>query len=236
LGGDKLKNRILIIAAHPDDEILGCGGTVSRLVKEGSEISVIILGQGMPSRAQVKEGEEENGYPALLKEQSRQANRIIGVKDLYFYDLPDNQFDTVPLLVIVKIIEDLKKKLQPDIIFTHFSGDLNVDHRITYQAVLTAARPVPNESVKEIYSFEIISSTEWNFPTSFQPDLFFDIEDTIGLKLEALKKYNEELNRFPHPRSLEGVELNARSWGMKTGIKYAEAFKVVRILRRLSSL
>ena len=231
-----MKNRILIIAAHPDDEILGCGGTVSRLVKEGSEISVIILGQGMPSRAQVKEGEEENGYPALLKEQSRQANRIIGVKDLYFYDLPDNQFDTVPLLVIVKIIEDLKKKLQPDIIFTHFSGDLNVDHRITYQAVLTAARPVPNESVKEIYSFEIISSTEWNFPTSFQPDLFFDIEDTIGLKLEALKKYNEELNRFPHPRSLEGVELNARSWGMKTGIKYAEAFKVVRILRRLSSL
>jgi LmbE family N-acetylglucosaminyl deacetylase len=230
-GGNELKNKILIFAAHPDDEILGCGGTAARLAAERNEISVAILGEGVTSRARERDGDVRAGDLARLKEQAEQANRIIGVNNVFFFDLPDNRFDTLPLLEVVKTVEGVKNKIQPDIVFTHFSQDLNVDHRITFQAVLTAVRPVPGETVKEIYSFEVLSSTEWNAPSCFQPDLFVDIRDTIGLKLEALKEYKNELKSFPHPRSLEGVEENARCWGMKAGLEFAEAFKVIRIIK-----
>jgi LmbE family N-acetylglucosaminyl deacetylase len=230
-GENELKNKILIIVAHPDDEILGCGGTAARLAVERNQICVAILGEGVTSRDQERDGNARAGDLARLKEQAEQANRIIGVNNVFFFDLPDNCFDTLPLLQVVKTVEDVKNKVRPDIVFTHFSQDLNVDHRITFQAVLTAVRPVPGETVKEIYSFEVLSSTEWNVPSSFQPDLFVDIRDTIGLKLEALKEYKNELKNFPHPRSLEGVEENARYWGMKVGLEYAEAFKVIRIIK-----
>jgi N-acetylglucosamine malate deacetylase 2 len=137
----------------------------------------------------------------------------------------------LPLLDIVRLVEQAKAEIRPDIIFTHFPGDLNVDHRITFEAVLTATRPLTEETVKEIYSFEVLSSTEWRFPSRFQPDLFFDITNTFPAKIEALKQYRDELNGFPHPRSTEGMEWNARTWGMKSGCTMAEAFKVVRILK-----
>lgn len=226
-----MKNKILIVAAHPDDEILGCGGTAARLAREKNEVSVAILGEGITSRDRERDLQARRGDLGRLQEQAEQANRIIGVKDVLFFGLPDNRFDTVPLLDIIKTVEDVKKRIQPDVVYTHFSHDLNVDHRITFQAVLTAVRPVPGECVKEMYSFEILSSTEWNVPSPFQPDLFIDIRETIGLKLEALRKYENEVKNFPHPRSLEGVESNARCWGMKAGFEYAEAFKVIRILK-----
>ena len=135
------------------------------------------------------------------------------------------------MIDIVKVISKVKDEIRPDIIFTHFENNLNIDHQITYKAVLTATRPMQNEPVKEIYSFEILSSTEWNYPLSFSPDIFFDTEDTLDLKLKAMREYKSELKEYPHPRSLDGIELNAKYNGMRVGKKYVEAFKSVRVIK-----
>ena len=192
---------------------------------------MLILGEGITSRDKKRERAKREKEIRELKEQIHKANRIIGVKKVFIYDFPDNRFDTVPLLDIVKVIENIKDKVKPDIIFTHYEKDLNIDHKITYQAVITATRPLPDETVKEIYSFEILSSTEWGYPLNFSPNVFFDIAETIDLKLKAMAKYKTELREFPHPRSLESIRLNAQLWGMKAGLKYAEAFKVVRMIK-----
>jgi LmbE family N-acetylglucosaminyl deacetylase len=224
-------NKILIIASHPDDEILGCGGTVARLIKEGYEAYTLILGEGVTSRDRERDREKRKKEFEELKKNIYKANKIIGIKEVFIYDFPDNRFDTVPLLDIVKVIEDIKDKIKPHTVFTHYKDDLNIDHRITCKAVLTATRPLFNETVKEIYSFEVLSSTEWNYPVSFYPDVFFDITDTLDLKLKAMNEYKSELRDFPHPRSLEAIRLNAEYWGMKVGNKSAEVFKNVRLLK-----
>jgi len=226
-----MTKKILVIAAHPDDEILGCGGTAARLVKERNEVYTMILAEGITSRNGTRQREKRKKEIAQLKKQVHEANRIIGVKEVFTFNFPDNRFDSVPLLDIVKVIEEIKNKVKPEILFTHYEKDLNIDHRITYQAVLTAARPLAGETVKEIYSFEILSSTEWNYPLRFNPDCFFDISGTIDIKTVAMEKYKSELREFPHPRSLKGIRLNAENWGMKTGLPLAEAFKVVRMIR-----
>lgn len=222
--------KILIVAAHPDDEVLGCFGTVSKLIKEGNEAYTLILGEGKTSRVSDR-NEIKNEEFKNLENEALKANQSIGIKELFREKFPDNRFDSVPLLNIVKSVERVKNKLKPDIIFTHFYNDLNIDHQITYKAVLTATRPMPNESVKEIYSFEILSSTEWNFPTLFSPDVFIDISQTLEHKIDAMKFYNSELCNFPHPRSIEGIELIAKIQGLKVGLKNAEAFKLVRAIK-----
>ncbi|OOX96186.1 GlcNAc-PI de-N-acetylase [Campylobacter coli] len=222
--------KILIVAAHPDDEVLGCFGTVSKLIKEGNEAYTLILGEGKTSRVSDR-NEIKNEEFKNLENEALKANQSIGIKELFREKFPDNRFDSVPLLDIVKSVERVKNKLKPDIIFTHFYNDLNIDHQITYKAVLTATRPMPNESVKEIYSFEILSSTEWNFPTLFSPDVFIDISQTLEHKIDAMKFYNSELCNFPHPRSIEGIELIAKIQGLKVGLKNAEAFKLVRAIK-----
>ncbi len=224
-------NKILIISAHPDDEVLGCGGTVARLNKEGYTIYTLILGEGVSSRDDARDIKKREKNILELKRDAKKANAILGVKEVFFHNFPDNRFDTVPFLDIVKVIEKIKNNIKPDIIFTHYEKDLNIDHQITYKAVITAARPIKGEKVKEIYSFEIPSSTEWSYPLSFSPDLFYDISETIEIKLKALEKYKTELKEYPHPRSLEGIQLIAKNWGMKVGLECAEAFKVVRILK-----
>ena len=220
------KKNILIVAAHPDDEVLGCGGTISRLINEGYEVFTVILGEGITSRnysSKFKKKELQE-----LKNQMYKANKILGVRKVFNFNLKDNQLDTIPLLEIVKKIEKINNEIKPEIIFTHYKNDLNIDHKITYDAVITATRPVIDEPVKTIYSFEILSSTEWNYPLSFSPNFFFDITKTISKKIEAMKIYKSEIRDFPHPRSLEGIELNAKMWGLKAGLKFAEAFQLVR--------
>ncbi|MFC2156068.1 PIG-L deacetylase family protein [Acidobacteriota bacterium] len=221
----------LIIAAYPDDEIIGCGGTAARLIKEGQEVFTLILGEGITARDKKRSREKRKDEINLLKQQVIDANKVIGVKDVFVYAFPDNRFDSVPLLDVVKTIEEVYQQVGPDVVFTHFKDDLNIDHRITFQAVLTAFRPMAGQTVKEIYSFEVLSSTEWGFPLTFSPDCFFDISDTITFKAKAMEKYKSELGEYPHPRSIKGIYLNAENWGMKTGMAYAEAFKTVRILR-----
>jgi LmbE family N-acetylglucosaminyl deacetylase len=226
-----MSKTILIVAAHPDDEVLGCFGTVARLIKEGYEAYTLILGEGKTSRDEKRDIEEKLNEISLLNDEIKLANEIIGIKKVFVESFPDNRFDGVDLLDIIKVVSKVKEEVQPDIIFTHYEHDLNIDHQTTYKAVITSTRPMEDECVKEIYSFEILSSTEWNYPLSFSPDTFFDISTTINKKIEAMKEYTSELCFYPHPRSLEGIELNAKYQGMRVGKKYVEAFKSIRILR-----
>jgi len=221
--------KILIIAAHPDDEVLGCGGTIAKYTGS-NEIYVAILGEGVAARyAETKEAHDEI---QKLHSQALVAGKILGVKHSpYFVDFPDNQFDTVPLLDIAKEVESIILKTNPQIIYTHHSGDLNIDHRITFQAVLTATRPIEGCSVKEIYSFEVSSATEWSFGrlgSTFSPDVFEDISGQVNMKLEALKAYKDEIREYPHPRSLEAIKIIAQRWGMMVGKKYVEPFELIR--------
>jgi LmbE family N-acetylglucosaminyl deacetylase len=222
--------KILIVAAHPDDEILGCGATAARLIKEGNSVFTLILGEGTTSRDKTRNRRKRNKELLEMKEQSKRANRIIGIKYVFFCDLPDNRFDSRPVLDIIKIVESVKNKIKPDIIYTHCAKDLNIDHRITYSAVLTACRPVREENVKEIYGFEIPSSSEWNYPHVFNPNMYVDISDTLELKIKALRCYKGEIREFPHPRSEESVRNIAKRWGSVAGLYSAEAFEVTRTI------
>ncbi|RJQ30462.1 PIG-L family deacetylase [Candidatus Parcubacteria bacterium] len=223
---------ILIIAAHPDDEILGCGGTITRMAQEQQNVFIAIMGEGITSRDENLE-EEKNNLKALHSDCHRVAE-LIGAKDLFLYNLPDNQFDTVPLLNIIKIIENLTKSIKPEIVYTHHGGDLNIDHIICHRAVLTAVRPITECSVKQLYAFEVPSSTDWAFGQLhpiFNPNVFVDVTKTMDIKLKAMSVYKSEIRDFPHPRSLKAIESGAARWGAMVGSKYAEAFELLRMIR-----
>ncbi len=226
-----MSKKILIVAAHPDDEVLGCFGTVARLIQEGYEAYTLILGEGKTSRDEERQAENKKDEIAVLNDEIQNANSAIGIKKVFVESFPDNRFDSVDLLDIIKVVSKVKDEVKPDIIFTHYEYDLNIDHQITYKAVVTATRPMQDECVKEIYSFEILSSTEWNYPISFSPDIYYDISNTLDLKIKAMKKYASELCEYPHPRSLEGIELNAKYQGIRVGKKAVEAFKCVRCIK-----
>ena len=221
---------VLVIAAHPDDEVLGCGGTMARLRAEGHDVKIAILGEGMTSRYRTRE-QADRSLLTHLRDHSRRAADVLGVKDLFLYELPDNRFDTLPILDVVKIIEDLVQKHCPHTIFTHGCADLNVDHQVTHRAVLTATRPTEGHCVRNVYVFEIPSSTDWSFHRlvpGFEPNTFFNVESSLEAKKRAMACYETEVQAFPHPRSLEGLEVVARRWGTVVGCKAAEAFELVR--------
>lgn len=222
--------RILIVAAHPDDEVLGCGGIISRASQEGHDIYIAILGEGITSRYKQRH-EADTGLVESLREKARKVADFLGARDAYFNDLPDNRFDTVPLLDITKIVENLIERIKPRVIYTHHAGDLNIDHTVVHRAVITAARPLPNSFVKTIYSFEVPSSSEWSFgqiERPFSPNVFVDISATIEKKLKAMEIYESETRPFPHPRSSEALLSVARRWGSAVGCEAAEAFELIR--------
>lgn len=227
----KNNSTILVIAAHPDDEVLGCGGTIARFTNQSWSIFSLILGEGITARDSKRNIKKRRKELDCLKAQVYAANKILGVKKVFAYDFPDNRFDSVPILQIIKKIEEVKKKVLPSVVYTHHFGDLNVDHRVTYDAVMTACRPLKQESVREIYSFEVPSSTEWTGPRRdmrFVPNRFIDISDTVDRKIKALKYYRREMLPYPHPRSVQGVMLLAKNRGLEVGLKYAEAFTTIR--------
>ncbi len=231
-----MSKKVLTIAAHPDDEILGCGGAMARHVAEGDELHVLILAEGLTSRDQARDRAAREGELSELARTAQQANALIGASSCTLLDFPDNRMDGVELLDIVKQIEAFVDKLQPDLVYTHFAGDLNIDHGRVSQAVATACRPVPGQSVKEIYFFEVPSSTEWQLDASaaaFRPDYFVDLGagPYLNKKLEALKIYAGEMRDFPHARSLDAVEALARWRGASVGVVAAEAFATGRVLR-----
>ncbi len=224
--------KVLVVAAHPDDEVLGCGGTLARFYSEYT-LDIVILGEGMSSRYE-RRAQVEAEELSALHEISRQVASKLGARELYLLGMPDNRFDEMALLDVTKQIEHLIDNLQPSLIFTHHPGDLNIDHAITFRAVLTATRPVSGCSVREIYAFEVPSSTEWAFQRlvpPFRPNVFMDITDTIDAKIEAMQAYESESRAFPHPRSPEALRAIARRWGSVAGVGYAEAFELIRSIR-----
>jgi len=226
-----VERKILVVAAHPDDEVLGCGGTIAKLSRVrggGAEVYLLILGEGMTSRYEKREKGMQSMELKKLKSNINAAVKILGIKKTFVHDFPDNRFDSVALLDIVKVVERVKSEVKPDVIYTHHRGDLNIDHRATYDAVLTACRPIQGETVREIYSFEVLSSTEWNYPNSFSPNAYVDISESIDKKIAAMKAYKSELKDWPHPRSGKAIEVLAQQRGCEVGLEYAEAFELIR--------
>jgi LmbE family N-acetylglucosaminyl deacetylase len=218
---------VLVVAAHPDDEVLGAGGTIARLAADGVEVDVAILGEGITSRYAAR-GEADAALLDELAGASRRAADRLGVRELVLERLPDNRFDSVPLLDVVHLVEALVARFAPDVIYTHRAGDVNVDHDVVHRAVLAATRPVPGSCVRSVYAFEIPSSTEWAFGSPFSPAVFVDIADTLDAKVAAMQLYETEARPFPHPRSPEALEALARTRGAAAGLAAAEAFELVR--------
>jgi len=227
------KNKILVVVAHPDDEVLGCGATIAKMKKQGSQIFCLILGQGKSSRYQSEKDNFKKEQEGLRKE-AEKSGKILGISKIFFDNFPDQKYETVPLIEIIKSIEKIKNEIKPDVIFTHHAGDLNLDHQIIFKAVMTAFRPIKGETVKEIYSFEIPSSTEWSAPrrkSYFVPNVFVDISETISKKISAMASYKSELKKYPHPRSLKSLKIIAQRWGTVSGKNFAEAFELIRWIK-----
>ena len=222
--GTQANEIVLVVAAHPDDEVLGCGGTLARHAENGDKVHVLILADGETSRQQA--GEVSERWACA----DRAAN-ILGIRLHKILGFPDNQLDRIALLEVVREIESAVSQLKPTVVYTHHGGDLNIDHQITCRAVMTACRPLPGSTVNAIYTFETVSSTEWVVPQldpMFIPVRVVDISDTMQKKMAALQCYDAEIRPFPHARSYEAIEHLARLRGTQSGIKAAEVFGVMR--------
>lgn len=229
---------ILVIAAHPDDEVLGCGATIANHVQLGDEVHVVILAEGATSRDERRDRNQRMNDLSSLAAAANRAKEILGVTSLTLYDFPDNRMDSVDLLDIVKTVESCMNRVNPDIVYTHHAGDMNIDHRRTHEAVMTACRPHPQQSASTLLFFEVPSSTDWQLPGSaqpFVPNWFVDISATLVKKLKALQAYESEMRPWPHSRSYKTVEVLAHWRGSSVGVEAAEAFLVGRNLVRRSS-
>lgn len=222
-------NRIvMVIAAHPDDEALGCGGTIAKHVDQGDTVHFIFVADGVSSR-------NASGDQALIEREvaTKRAAFLLGASSFDTLGFPDNRLDTIALLDIVQCLELQIERIKPSIIYTHHGGDLNVDHRKVHSAVITACRPLPGSSVREIYAFEIPSSTEWSSIgfVPFLPNHYVDISNFLLKKISVLDAYGIEMRPFPHSRSIQHVQDLARHRGSSVGLAAAEAFMVLRVLR-----
>lgn len=221
-----MTDSVVVIAAHADDEVLGCGGSISRYVSEGRQVHVLLLSDGVSSR---NENTVQTNFENFSSRNSaaKVANQILGTTSLTQLNLPDNKMDTLALLDIVKLTEKFIIKHRAKTVLTHHFGDVNIDHRVVHDAVIAACRPQPLSTVCELLFFEVPSSTEWRPPSSglmFNPNYFVDISDSVNIKLKALEAYSEEMRAFPHPRSIKAVEALACWRGSTVGVSAAEAF------------
>ena len=224
---------ILVVGAHPDDEVLGCGGTLARLAAEGCEIHLLVLADGETSRRGASTAPVEPARIAQREEAARTAAGILGCASVKLLALPDNRMDRVELLDVVRHVEESLGRLKPATVMTHHAGDVNIDHRIVHDAVIAACRPQPGNSVHRLLFFEVPSSTEWRPPSSglaFNPNWFVDITASMATKMKALEAYASEMRAFPHPRSLEATTALARWRGASVGVAAAEAFILGREL------
>ena len=225
-----MKKNILIIAAHPDDDILGCGGFIAKYNTK-TNIRVIFIAEGSSCRFPdlnknlnkiQKTIETRNNY-------AKDALKVLGVKQVSFYNLPCGRLDSTPIIEINKIIENELNNFKPHTVITHSEDDTNNDHRIVYRSTLMATRPGAFKNLKTLLSFEVLSSTEWNFSKAFLPNHFESISlAQLNLKWQALECFKSEIGKYPHPRSEEGLKTLAQFRGMQSGFKYAEAFKIIR--------
>ena len=218
---------ILAVAAHPDDELLGLGGTIASHAASGDRVRLAVMCEGVSTRYAPE-------WDSEVRKQAKEAAQIIGVEDLVLGDLPDQRLETLPLCAVVKKVESLIAEWQPEVVYTHFGGDINRDHKILTEAVLVAARPYAAPSVKEILMFETPSSTEWGSPVlaaPFQPNVYVDVSEFVDKKIRAFTCYSAEVREYPHPRSPEALADRARYWGSVINRRAAEAFVLVRSTR-----
>ena len=225
-----MNKSILVFAAHPDDEALGCGGTIALHAQTGAHVQVVFMTDGVNSRDNVQKIEVEERRDA-----AKEASRILGAQAPIFLSFPDNRMDTVSLLDVIKSLEKIINQLKPQIVYTHHSDDLNIDHQITHQAVMTACRPQPNSTIREIFSFEVLSSTEWSIGSEniFKANCFVDIDSVKEKKIASINAYEKEMRKFPHSRSTDSVEALISLRGSSIGLVAAEAFMLNRMLRSI---
>lgn len=224
---------MLVVAAHPDDEVLGCGGTIARHADDGVEVQVLIVAEGATSRQQHRDRIQVGDELSKLALAAQTAGSILGAAGVELLDLPDNRLDSLDRLDLIKQIEERIRCHQPEVVFIHHAGDVNVDHRRLHEAVVTACRPTPGQTVRRLLSFEVASSTEWQPPSSapvFQPNWFVDISTQWDRKRQALEAYSSEMRAWPHARSIDAVEHLARWRGAQAGVQAAEAFCLLRQL------
>jgi len=228
-----MSNLILVVAAHPDDEVLGCGGTIARHADAGDQVQVLIVAEGATSRQQHRDRSQATDELSALAQAAQQAGAILGAQGVELLGLPDNRLDSLDRLDLIKQIEERIARHQPQVVYVHHSGDVNIDHRRLHEAVVTACRPIPGQPVRRLLSFEVASSTEWQPPGSapaFQPNWFVDISAQWLRKREALEAYASEMRPWPHARSIEALEHLARWRGAQVGVEAAEAFCLLRQL------
>lgn len=234
-----MKQKVLVVAAHPDDEVLGCGGTIARHAAEGDMVHILILAEGMTSRDPLRDIHARKEELAQLVNTAKKVGSFLGAQSVELLSFPDNRMDTLPFLDVIKEVEIRLERVRPEIVYTHHHGDLNIDHQITHRAVVTACRPFPGQTVRTLLFFEIPSSTDWQIAHTgnvFIPQWLVDISGTertgtfLGKKLEALKMYEKEVRDFPHARSLQNVENLALIRGAVGGNSASEGFVLGRIV------
>ncbi len=226
-----IKKRVLVIAAHPDDEVLGMGGTIVKLVKDGNTVDVLIVTDG--SSSQYRDSDHLAEIIEAKKKETRSCADMLGVSEVYYGGLPDMKLDITPHIRINQVIENVIDKVQPDIVFTHFWGDVNRDHQEVYKSTLVAVRPVLGQVVRELYCYRVPSSTEWTpdkTDTMFMPNVFVDISEVTEKKYEAFAQYSTELRDYPHPRSVQYLRESDKAAGLRVGLSAAEEFVLLRKL------
>lgn len=230
---DSLKGmkKVLVISAHPDDEVLGMGGTIAKLTAAGCDVQLLIVTDG--SSSQYSNSEDLMAIISHKKEETKKSSDILGIKSIRYGDLPDMRLDCTPHVEINKVIESAVDDFQPDTIFTHFGGDVNVDHQNVYKSTLVAVRPIFGQVVKELYCYSVPSSTEWTpnkSETMFMPNVFVNIEMFMEKKYEAFSKYTTELREYPHPRSVQYLRETDKAVGLRVGLFAAEEFVLLRMI------
>ena len=223
--------KILVVAAHPDDDVLGCGGTLAKAINLKAKVKILFLGEGVSSRFDFR---KKNNSIKLKKAGDKRKKecveslKVLGIKNYIFENRSCTRFDEYPLLHLVKSVEREINKFKPNIIFTHNRSEVNIDHKMTYDAVEVACRPVNKKFLKQIYSFEIVCSGNWKFEKNFSPNTYVDISKFFNKKIKSWSKYKNENKKFPHPRSNKGLEILARYRGMQSNTLFAEAFRLER--------
>lgn len=219
--------RVVAIVAHPDDEVLGVGGTLARHASEGADVTVVVIADGATSR-----------YPDAMRDTLQVAGQKaalrLGLTEIRFAGLPDQRLDALPLIEITGAVDEVLNDLEPDVVYTHFAGDVNLDHATVARATWTACRPYQRPSLREIFAFETPSSTEWGWPgigDTFSPNAFVDITATMDAKIAAMACYDSELRRPPHPRGLAALRTRGEYWGSVVGLTAAEPFMLLRTMR-----
>lgn len=214
-----MSRSVLVVAAHPDDELLGCGGTVALHARAGDRVTSVV----------VCEGESLRYGPGGVgqSDHTKRAADVLGVRDVRALGFPDQKLDTLTLTKIITPLEEVVRETRPEIVYCQYGGDANRDHEILFRALLIATRPTES-FLRAVYAFDTASSTEWGYPRTFVPDTWVEISATLETKIEAMACYESEVRPYPHPRSLDALRHRARAWGNQACMDAAEVFMTVR--------